>query len=318
MDFDEPIELPIQKQHYVPEGYLKSFTFDGKHFYHRYKKGYNSFKSVSTNSVCCIPNYYDLHGTGLSEEYGLSIRFLEKEFQKYETVLPSILERIRSKPPFLTYADFGLIVEAYLSIKHRNPSTRSHLEKMATDPGMISETIDKIINENPTLPALVTLYGQDIDKIRKDALTNALADKNVGKKTHLNGLVQNSLNANLPIKEARIRLNEMNVQVIEAPDGHYFFTSDNPGYTGDIHYRSHNTGFGFVQSVYFPINSKQLIRLYGYQHNGLLMKAKRVTYITVPPIEMSYINSNTYLFAAEQVFCSNKEYLKAFKPLFGD
>jgi hypothetical protein len=280
LSMDTPIELPLQSQHYVPKGYLKQFTFDGSQFYQRYNEGPNTFTRTSMTSVCCENNFYDLHGTNLSEEYGIPVRYLEGEFHSYECKLPGIIKKIKEKTSHLSMIEFGVLVDAYVSIKHRNPFARERLSEMMGDIGSVSKSIDNVIAQDPTVPFVASLLGLDFNEFKQKAIEHAINDKDAARRTQLDGLVRSKMRRHDVIEDAIFKLSSMRMVVLEVPDGHYLLTSDNPGFTVND-YVTHNTNFGEFDFIIFPLSSKQALKLHDPNPLNLLQRERPIGYRTM-------------------------------------
>jgi hypothetical protein len=310
-------ELFDQRQHFIPRFYLNGFTEGNSGFFYECMvKEAKSIRKVHTKNVCYSMNFYDVHDTAIREMYRIDdIRYLESSFN-YENELPAILKRIgnvysvldQNNFVLLDRKEFNTIVDAYLGIKHRTPYHRKKVGGLHTEGKIFDEAATSVKNE---AAEFMKSYDFDFDSFIKKYKEEFLSDKELPKKQHLASLIQTSLGANEAVRDAEFRLLSMNVTVVQALPNDYFFVSDNPGYSLDGN-RMFNTNYGKFDTIHFPISSKQLISLNGFDWRNHFKQLIRPQVLTADSRFVEEVNKMTTLICNEKIFCESKEYLERF------
>lgn len=120
-----------KKHHYVPECYLKSFSNNQKQFWKRSKD--NKKCSICTpGQVAYELDTNRIRSNEILSSYGISDdNLIEKHaFTKQENNFPKILSKIRKYsdgPIVVDKQAYILLLETLVTIKRRNPQTRSEI-----------------------------------------------------------------------------------------------------------------------------------------------------------------------------------------------
>lgn len=133
------------------------------------------------------------------------------------------------------------------------------------------------------------------------------------KNTHLSALLHHH---NYPEKSLQTvaieKFKKMDFDVLEAPEGSFFFTSDNPGFSL-VGNTIRNTDWDSMNAVMFPINSRQAVRFKKMNKYDVM---KYVSYKKITHGQISMINRATISSADEFIFCENFKYLRKFIETF--
>src|SRR5690606_19850285 len=106
--------MNAQKQHFVPEVYLRQFTRNQNGFFYQLDISIQrlDIREVHVHNVCYFTNYYDVENQGELRELGLNDpRYLEKSFT-YENILAPIIDRIRERQYYSSRKEFEILVDA--------------------------------------------------------------------------------------------------------------------------------------------------------------------------------------------------------------
>jgi hypothetical protein len=307
-------ELFNQKQHFLPEAYLRQFTADQKGFFHRLKFGSEGkeIREVHVSNVCFGTNFYDIDN--IHDFQGLGInnrRFIEGSF-KYENKLSEILNKLRSRQLFLDRKEFETLVDAYVSFKHRGPSYRKEVKKLQQEGAAFDEVTNNLKQD---LSWLIEHHKFDYDGFIEKYKTSFQRDTSYPRSMHLRSLIETSMDLNEPVADAVTKILSMNINVLEVSNGgDYFFVTDNPGYSllGD---RMFSRNYGAFDRIIWPVNSKQAIQLVGFDSLNYIRPLRRIQYIKINSSNVNEINKMLFMIADECIFCENRDFLNAFKSV---
>ena len=136
--------------------------------------------------------------------------------------------------------------------------------------------------------------------------------------SHLRSLVESSRQSNEPVFDAITKILSMNIVILEViGKADYLFVSDNPGYSL-LGNKMFNTNYGAFDKIVWPINSKQIILLDGFNTSNYIKPLIRLRYL---PVESNYIqevNEMTFLLAGQRIFCENRDALNRFRFVCND
>jgi hypothetical protein len=302
-----------QRQHFIPRSYLNCFTSGGNGSFHQLKlfKNRTEIKQKHIKEVCYETNFYDILDPAVLKQYGLSnSRFLETSFI-YENLLPFILKKLNQQTSYLDRQEVELLIDSYISIKHRTPSYRKAMKKLQDD-GIVFENVAKDMRAafQPWIDSGKVNYDGIVENL-KQQIRN---DKNYSRSQHLRGLVESTQKANEPVADAILKILKMDIRILICPAGEYFFTSDNPGYSINQN-RMFNTNYGAFDTIHFPISSRQVLELQAFDSLNYIRPLRRVNYFVIERWRAKEINRMTYLNADEKIFCENRTYLQEFKKV---
>lgn len=254
-----------KKHHYVPQCYLKNFTFDSRLYVldvRKVQKGYRQLPTLRhTASICYFPNYYTIEENMGNNEFRLNAYdalFIERDvLSKLENKYGEIFEKF-SKDIALTLQDAIDFIDFIIQLKLRNPYwMKETLEKKKNffiESAMDSLDLEKFI-DNPRF--------QSIPKDLKKAIAETVKDKNklnptFSKQMQLSSLIQRNDNIENRNEKFRLALIDCKWMIYESPqDGPYFITSDNPGYSlKRDDGKTYNTNYSHPFMFFFPLSPK--------------------------------------------------------------
>lgn len=241
--------------------------------------------------------------------------FLESKAFTYEITLNTIINQIKAHYTILTRREYELIVEAYISLKQRNPYYRAQIANKDS----MSTIIDKVIGEleNDPITQLLIRNGFNFSKFTSDFKIRELNDPSHAERTHLNILASTVKGEMLTSKENFDAIVLNNFIIIEASEEDYFLVSDNPGFSlrkNGAGMGVFNCDFGFFDQIVFPINSKQALLIEGSSSNALnlINPLRRLAYVKVSSYDIYQINKSSSFCANSKLFCEDRTYLEWF------
>jgi hypothetical protein len=306
--------MSSEKQHTVPKAYLREFTRDNKGFFFEADIKTEKTRNAHVNNVCYQSDFYNMPSP-LLQRYDLSqADYLERNAFLYESKMPDVYRVNRQRSAYIDRSHFQILVDAYISQKQRTFSYRKELEQ--NEP-LRAESLDNVLNKFKTeieSHPILNKLAFDFNKYSEDFRTRMLNDKDQPRSIQLAGIYESSKGRSDTVSEIHLRLMNMNFQIIEAPDGHYFVTSDNPGFSletrTDGRYNIWNMAFMKVDNIIYPVNSKQAIRFFGINRVNFLEVLKGISYKTATHALMSRINTSTAIVADEKIYCEDEAYLR--------
>ena len=217
---------------------------------------------------------------------------------------------------YISRKEFEVIVEAYVSIKHRTPFYRAKIDELQKEGKVFDNAVNNLKRDVEWLLMLNPTF--DYDEFARRFKKEITQDEDLAKKSHHRSLVETSFKMNEPVRDAITKILTMNISVIESvkPDD-YFFVSDNTGYSirGN---KVFNTNYGEFDMIHFPINSKQVLLLHNFDPLNYIRPLIRLKYIRVRSEIVNQINRATYDVANEVVFCESRAYVEGFKSVLGN
>lgn len=292
-----------QKQHYVPEVYLKHFTKKGIFFSAKPKSiNYKFPLKKYPGQVCYLKDFYNL------TNHEKQIDYIEKKAFNYESEKLNLLfSNFKNRTPILTPEHHSEIIDIYLSLKHRNPYFRRFLKEFNVE-SILNKQIEELKEKKNIIEKL---SQKPFEQLMAEIKFSILSDTELPDWNHKNAIVQHSEGLNIPINEAKEKLLLFQLTILEPLNAEdYFITSDNPGFSVLEDVKIYNTNFGNFDVVGFPINSKQLLTF--YKRKDLLDKSPHVQYLKIPTTSVFIINECSAINSIEYIFCENREYLDKF------
>lgn len=85
-----------KKQHYIPECYLKNFSFDDKGIFVYRKNQQNNVFKQSISNIACEKKFYDIDATFLDNNHLEKTKYIEKEVfaNGFEPIFANLLDKI--------------------------------------------------------------------------------------------------------------------------------------------------------------------------------------------------------------------------------
>ncbi len=154
---------PTSNEHFIPQCYLKQFSYDNKHIYQfDIKSGKATPKPVSTDSICYQKNLYEFRDESGSFIYR---NLIENQLCKLEIVYSRIIKSIKSKTAckknykthsFLTKKEKMFLIYFIMIQQMRGPFIINETEReIGTKWGDI---LDKCYVRNLTIMSLLPIY----------------------------------------------------------------------------------------------------------------------------------------------------------------
>ncbi len=310
------MELPDQKQHYVPQALLKRFAGENGNFYHRSLLYPKHTSITNTAKVCYGINFYDPQRLDFLKKNGIDdIRYLELNGFVYENTLKNILSPYESGKRKISKYEFEVLIEMYLNIKYRNKATRNKMEDKNFKGGVFESTLlgmKKEYEASKYAGILLPIFDRLIPEVRERFVN----DEGIGKEHHLQGLYDSTHRRNQAVNDTIWQMLGMEVFVVLIKnEKEFFLTSDNPGFTfyenRDLHrVEFFNTDYGRMTGIGFPISSKMAIMLQGFKRSNQFNGDRIVHYSTATNRDIDLFNYGTKSVAMEKIFCENKDYLQ--------
>lgn len=317
----------IQKQHFVPEIYLKQFADEFGYFYQvniansiRFNK--KSLRRINTGQVCYDPNFYRLSEDELKiHKEVISPNFLELYGFSYERQLNTHFNIFKSKQSHIYRRELLFFIKAYLSIKQRNKYIR---DKFLGDEVLMAKIVDKAwlsTLENPFISDIVSRNIFDHQTFFNRFKSTYLNDNLRQDRTHKSMLLSTTLGLNDQYADAVNRLMCYEFTVLEANEEDFFLVTDNPGYTlkkVNSEFWPFNTDFKDFDSVIIPINSKQVFLINGHEPSYKIgiYPIRRINYRRLSRKEVMLINRRLVFVINSRIFCESEAYLKSFVNQF--
>lgn len=303
-----------QRQHYVPQIYLKQFTLDLNGFFFRAKPKPYSAGGISKrhiNNVCYLEDFYVFQNTDVLEKLpGQDANFIETNAFAYENRLDEIFSIFKSRSDTIERSVLHEFISIILSIKHRNPFYKKEFVKLYAD----KENLERVLSREALALKRqlgVTEDNPVIDSIIEGIKVSISNDQGLPDESYKRTIVENALTTDTPIEEVKLILAEMDLIVMEpVSETCYFITSDNPGFTlvGD---KVYNTQFGEFNAVGFPINSRQAVLFVNRRKENGVQPVRNIEYRKLDRTQVELYNYCTIFNSQESIFCENKEYLSS-------
>lgn len=307
-----------RKHHFVPVAYLNQFV-NSRGFLNEASIENRLIRWVHPNNTCYINDYYDLPPELLQRYQQNNKSVLELEaFALFENYIGAFNKFFLARQPVFSIHHHVVLAKGYIYQKQRTPYYLRQMENQTP-----AEKLQIALNAARKLREDFTKqFGSDprVAKFLTDEFWNGVINKAVNEKqdhhrTQLMGLLTSAMGISEGVESAMSRFFDMQIAVLCAPDDEYFITSDNPGFTlctmkpGELF--PYNTHFATMDSITYPINSKQALYIY-WDKNNLIRGDKPVHYETLSRADMLQVNQTITNFASAKIYCASRHYLKAF------
>jgi len=247
------VEPKIQKQHIVPQVYLREFGFrrGDQWFISVCKKGDSLKCDKSIESFLRKVNHYDIPVTDIN------FRRVNESLinHAFESKYPRLLKELKTER--LTNDLLIEIIEVALNMLCRTDHLRNSVNDVL------------LSDENESMVNLITMFLQE-DK--KNLIRNKI--QSFPREHHLNALKVFLLDHILEI----IKRNKFTVSVIKAPISKYWITSDNPAMLIDA---PSDLIFDFNTEIIFPFSKEYLIYIYNPRKVNKFLQLSNPEIITV-------------------------------------
>lgn len=320
--------MAIRKDHFVPEAYLKNFVnSNGKLF--AWKTKYRSVGEKDPAQVCWRDRFYEIAHGDLKRKVGqIDPDFIERfAFKAYEDSIQDFVKMFTCKPEKIPMHFFLLLCQGYILQKVRTPSYRKGVKRIHAEQGVdlvkgaMQKTRANITKDDPRFALVKDKPGFEYyftdefwSNLVEEYLTKPIDIRSIQQQSIIDAYTNMGETANLALG----RLSMMRFTIYHAPDNAYFITSDNPGFSLIPHeteptLKAVDFRFRDMLAVLFPISSKQAIFLHFWQEPNTELIDRPVQYYEASFEDMYLMNKDTYNFADEYVFCSDKKYVEWFR-----
>lgn len=311
-----------QGQHVVPKMYLNEFTKQGDgHFFQAYKNT-KKVTRAHIKDVCIVRDFYNLTAKLKQKYKNVKDNIIEiAAFKEYETNVVRLIKQFKDGKGEIKRSDFVMIIKGYVGQKYRTPFLR---QQFSNEPEMrkirdrVFEEMKEEFRQNKTsMHILANYYGytgdEEFEKWKEEALGFG-NDSHI--ELHLWGMMKSIDNSNDAVNQSVHTLTHMDINVLCAPQGHYFLTSDNPGMSikniNPNKQHIYNMEYKLCHEFVFPVTSDKAIELSKPNISNFPLVTRRVLYIPINEDKIRRINEGTIILAHERVFCADEQYLNAF------
>lgn len=300
---EEEVEImkAYRKQHYLPECYLKNFSFDGKGiFVYRKNLKENVFRQ-SISNIACEKNFYDIPEKYLLPEYSDKVQYIEKDvfaggFEKlFSELLPKIITNCSSWT-------------AKLPIKIINSKERDYFAEL-------------IALQYLRLPQFRKRYweaNKDLQKKRADIITSFLAAQNPQFKDEKVSLefdekAASAYHSDFILDESwRYKIQD---QIVKKNWIYYYtdknvYTSDNPILLKPHLPNSKRFIEGFAMKgveIIFPISSKIILTIWDEEYFPESSRFNN-SVVMLEDKKLREYNYYQYCFSRAEVYSSTKDF----------
>ena len=331
----------IRKDHFLPECYQHGFTDPHHKLWVWDKNNYEKpFDYKYPAQICWLDHYYEVPEDLLKRFDQNDPKVIEsKAFSQYEEAIQRLVDWFTMSIESISMEDFIVLCHGYLLQKQRVPFYVKGLEELAkTEKGNLAKGAIQDVRINFTLGVKNSPdYEQfkDHPKLKyflSDEYWQTVFDKSLEmpinwQHSQLHGLLSTATGSNLAMTNALGRLSMMQLHILKAPEGHYFLTSDNPGFSfiespdalGAI--ATVNTNFLTNRAINFPISSRLALYVHIGETQDLDAPKRKVHYYDSEVNDIIAFNFDTIRWANKKVMCVDKEYmsryvqgLKNYKP----
>lgn len=248
------------KHHYVPQIYLKRFSYNnsGDLFTLKHNLKYSKVVSRNKSQICYEKNRYKFDNSEIFAELQTNDKnIIEKNKFDYENFdLKFLFDKIDYGQPIFK-SEFKKLVYIILNIKFRNPRFSADFINLSLNNYSIFEgELNLMRKQAINFCAINGIDPKIVDKAMQ-IITEKHKDINYSKNAYLKTILdETSISENF-IEE----LLHWDLEVFQTEYNKPFITSDNPGYTVDSSDKTFNTNFGKAQIFAFPISPKSMFVL---------------------------------------------------------
>lgn len=295
-----------KKQHYVPQVYLKRFSFDnvGNLYTLKHKSSFPSkVKKYNKSAICFEENRFRFNNDEIIKNLNITdLNVIEKTVFKYEeSELESLFDKIDHRKK-ITSSEYNKLLQILLDIKSRNPFFSNQYLSQPTESKYIDDQTKQLKDE---AIAFCKAYGIDEEIVYRAAkrAKEVFDDENYRFNSYLNSL----LNHNQIREEVISMISNWNPVVFYTDYENPFITSDNPGFTFNKNDKLYNTHFSIIDAFVFPISPKSLLCLRKVIRRKDLNIFKEIKYQKVQLINVLNFNKATALSANELIISNLKD-----------
>lgn len=276
-----------KKHHFVPECYLKNFIREKCLFtldVRKVQKGYNTqCKESQPGMICYLEDYYKIESGSLNNQFqlnGYDDLFIETDvLTNLEGKYGDLWNKITAKQE-LKLAEAVNMADFIIQMKLRNPYWFEHTVKKYKDE-WIDSAIDSIYKEKFITDPRFAHIPEGIQKLVYDYVReDNKSDASFSKKMQLFGLIQRySKDPERNIKFREAIINCQWTVLTAPPQGPYFITSDNPGFSTSNDELTYNTKFSEGFYFHFPLSPFHCLIIADYEFDNCYSESHLVKYM---------------------------------------
>lgn len=303
------------KHHYVPEAYLKIFSFTSNNvgeqkLYKFSRKNIDfpipeRFKSFTPSQIC-----YDKYLYKIENKHLLKLLFeIEDDnyaeqyaFKVYENNLIPILKKITTKLPFerkfITISEANIFVKSLVNLKKRNPYLLNDPDHKAIIEEKAAEGILRI-RRTPN-------YDNDPEILEAlDFLNKVIIDPDYSKDLAVISLIADSIRKESVLTDLADALMKNVWYIYESTINDIFITSDNPGFSKNYKGELFNVNFLENGDFFFPLTPSHTLRIDSTRKELLFSPFKEIFFKDCPPHKVRELNMETL--SNSDIIFSNSE-----------
>lgn len=299
--------------HFVPKCYLNLFTDFQKKFW---KKRVDNRKITETvpSKVCYLQNGYSFRDeqniilNNLEDKYHVERHSFKYQESNYGKIINDVI-RFSNTPIVVDKNRYALFIEMLVTVKRRNPSSKTSLINNFRESYKSEEAISKFIEFYSQVTGI-----KDVDPEMESHIKEYLANKSKNI-DHLHDMYLSAFinkNEYTTIHEVSKDLNKLKQHILHPSIGLQFITSDNPGFTragGEI---INLGGFGGDFEFYFPLSPDACLYLNSKIPELKQSVQKTIHHSIISKDHVQNINRATETICMNAVFALNKTVFKMF------
>jgi len=302
-----------ERQHFVPEVYLRRFTRNASGFFFKasHKPNFLQIESRPVSRVCFYDDYYNLKAPEILRDRTVleDLNFIERNAFDYESNLNETLNCFVTCGDSIPHQKVRELIEVILKLKQRNPFNRESFRKEHSDTESTKVILDREGEKLKDFLLQNTKHPEEtIKTIIENSKDKILANDKFHEEAHKRILIDTYLGDNEAMDNAVKVILALGVTVLRPINtSTYFITSDNPGFSllGD---KVFNTNYGNFDRVGFPMSSKVAV-LFGGFDKTVGQPTRRVNSISMTDEQMEIFNYCTIFNCCDSLFCGDKDYL---------
>jgi len=300
-----------QRQHFVPEVYLKNFCFDeiGNLFELKVKENFGklNIKVKNKSQICYALDNYKVSDPDLAKKsFDNDQNFIENEMFKYENEFISWISKKVNNQDDLNKNDITKLVRVLLSFKHRNVNLKKTFQGSKIMGKQIEKSIkDMKVNTLSYREVNPELYKELIRQL-EIGLRDNYQNKSYMSDLYLSQLKRSEERSNPNHERLVSYLSSSKLTVLNSTDDIPFISSDNPGFSLHPGGLVEHLYFGTAVSFSFPLTKNRFL------HFDLSLKndGKKLQYKNVSASIIDQFNRRTIEMSEKRIFSDSKKYLE--------
>ncbi len=298
--------------HFVPEVYLKRFSFDDKGNLYTLdvKSKYDTYvRSNHAAKICYGKNRYKFDNEEIIKMKNVvDLNVIEKFCFKYEdSELSQLFDKIDRQEKF-TQNEFRRITQIIVDIKSRNPSFSQNFSNINLDLVSKSDEVVKVKDEAFSVCEDLQFDPKVIDDT-EDVLLEKFNDKNYSYNVYLNSFIKESRAKNDVVEQ----LINWSAIVFSTDEKCPIVSSDNPGFSIDENDIIRNTSFSLADAFLFPISPTSILCYKRKSKKDGVAKNKNILYQKTSHESIRMLNNGAAKLCNKLVYGNSKKELNLLK-----